>query len=60
MPNPFKRHSHARSRKRRSHDFLENPAASTCSNCGEPKKPHIVCPNCGYYRGRKVLQVEKE
>lgn len=60
MPNPFKRHSHSRSRKRRAHDFLTSPASSTCSNCGEPKQPHIVCPNCGYYKGRRVLQVEKD
>lgn len=59
MPNPFKRHTRSRGGKRRAHDFLENPAMARCSNCGEVKPPHRVCPSCGYYKGRKVLAIEK-
>ncbi|HOO58287.1 MAG TPA: 50S ribosomal protein L32, partial [Anaerolineaceae bacterium] len=31
-----------------------------CPNCGEPRLPHHVCPNCGYYQGREVLIISKE
>ena len=43
--------------KRRTHDKLTLPALSTCSNCGATVLYHRVCPECGYYRGR--LMVEK-
>lgn len=59
MPNPFKRHTRSRTGKRRAHDALSSPALSKCSNCGETKPPHQVCPACGYYRGRKILQTEE-
>jgi large subunit ribosomal protein L32 len=26
-----------------------------CSNCGTKVLPHVVCHNCGYYKGKKVL-----
>jgi ribosomal protein L32 len=22
--------------------------------------PHTVCPNCGHYKGREVIEIEKE
>ena len=27
---------------------------------GEPRRPHVACPNCGYYAGRKVLKIKDE
>lgn len=46
----------SRSRKgmRRSHDHIAKPNVIYCS-CGEPTLPHSVCPSCGKYRGRQVL-----
>jgi acyl-CoA reductase-like NAD-dependent aldehyde dehydrogenase len=26
-----------------------------CSNCGELKRPHHVCPSCGHYDAREVV-----
>ncbi len=60
MPNPVKRHSKSRRDKRRSHDFLKFPAISVCPQCNEPKMPHHACPSCGSYKGREVINVEKE
>ncbi len=56
MPNPKRRHSKARRDKRRAHDALPVPANSRCPNCQEFKLPHRVCPQCGYYKGREVIQ----
>ena len=57
MPNPKRRHSKARRDKRRANDHLKAPGLSTCPECKEPRLPHRVCPHCGYYRGRQVVEV---
>jgi large subunit ribosomal protein L32 len=59
MPNPVKRHSRSRRNSRRAHDFINPPANSVCPQCNEPKLPHRACPNCGTYKGREVVNVEK-
>jgi large subunit ribosomal protein L32 len=58
MPNPKRRHSKARTRTRRAHDFLDAKSLSTCPQCHEAKMPHRVCPKCGYYKGREVIAVK--
>ncbi|HEY4490122.1 MAG TPA: 50S ribosomal protein L32 [Candidatus Paceibacterota bacterium] len=42
---------------RRSHLKLENPSLIACDNCGEMKLKHIVCPNCGKYNNREVVDI---
>ncbi|HAM14329.1 MAG TPA: 50S ribosomal protein L32, partial [Eggerthellaceae bacterium] len=37
---------------------LAAPARSVCPQCGEVKLPHRVCPNCGYYKDREVIETE--
>ena len=59
MPNPAKRHSETRRNKRRSHDFLAQPATSACPQCNEPKLPHHAYPHCGAYKGREIITLEK-
>ncbi len=58
MPNPKRRHSNTRTRKRRTHDKMGVMTTSGCSQCGSPVPPHRVCPKCGYYKGRQVLQIK--
>ncbi|NOY86790.1 MAG: 50S ribosomal protein L32 [Deltaproteobacteria bacterium] len=59
MPVPKQKTARAKTRERRSHDSLKPPMSSKCDRCGEPKMPHRVCPHCGFYRGRKVFEVEE-
>jgi large subunit ribosomal protein L32 len=58
MPNPKRRHSKTRGRKRRTHYKATAPAASECPNCHTQKLPHRVCPNCGYYNGRLAIDLK--
>ncbi len=59
MPNPKRRHSRARRDKRRAHDRLIPLSLSRCPNCHEAKLPHRVCPHCGSYKGREVIEVSE-
>jgi len=71
---PKRKHSKGRRDRRRTHDVLVMPNLPKsqktraegsrsrrffCSNCNQPKPPHRACPNCGYYRGRAVIEVER-
>lgn len=31
-----------------------------CSNCGAARLSHAVCPECGQYRGRQVIDKQKK
>jgi large subunit ribosomal protein L32 len=59
MPNPKRRHSKARRGRRRAHDRLATPGVSLCPECREPRLPHRVCPSCGHYKGRQVIEVSE-
>ena len=59
MAVPVKKTSKARKGTRRAHDFLTAPGLSVCPQCSEPKKPHHICPKCGYYKGREVVVTEE-
>ena len=60
MAVPKRRTSKAKRDKRRSHDSLAAPTRTNCATCGASKMPHRVCPNCGNYRGRVVVEGEEE
>ena len=60
MAVPKRRKSSAKRDQRRAHDSLRAPARSNCPQCGEPRRPHRVCANCGTYRGREVVQTDEE
>ena len=57
MAVPKRKTGRARTHARRSsHDVIQAPARSVCPQCGETKLPHRVCPNCGYYKDREVIE----
>jgi large subunit ribosomal protein L32 len=59
MALPKRRHSKTRQRKRRTHWKIQRPTTSACSRCGQPKRPHRICPHCGYYRNEELLVVSR-
>jgi large subunit ribosomal protein L32 len=56
---PKQRISRHRQGNRRRHHVLKPLALVNCRNCREVKLAHHVCPNCGVYRGRQVVQIEE-
>jgi large subunit ribosomal protein L32 len=59
MAVPKRKTSRSKTRTRRAGSWrLEPPPQSSCPNCGASKLPHTVCGNCGWYRGRPVIEVE--
>jgi len=60
MAHPKRRHSKARKNKRRTHKHLSAPQLNKCPNCGAPKIAHRICLSCGYYDGKKILDIKKK
>ncbi|MEW6725278.1 MAG: 50S ribosomal protein L32 [Bacillota bacterium] len=57
MPvTPKRKTSKARRDKRRANWKLSVPGLIECPQCHELKMPHRVCPNCGYYKNRTVVE----
>ena len=57
MAHPKRQHSTQRSRKRRTHWKLDVPELQSCGNCQKPIVPHRVCPFCGFYKGKQVVEI---
>ena len=59
MAVPKQRKGRAATHARRSiNDRISAPSRSVCPQCGEVKLPHRVCPSCGYYKDREVIETE--
>ncbi|MBC6437817.1 MAG: 50S ribosomal protein L32 [Rhodobacteraceae bacterium] len=55
MAVPQNKVTKSRRNMRRAHDALVAYNPNECPNCGELKRPHHICPACGYYAGREVV-----
>jgi large subunit ribosomal protein L32 len=55
MAVPFRKVSKTRKRQRRTHYKIEANGTTKCSNCGAIIRPHRVCTECGYYKGKSIL-----
>ncbi len=60
MPNPKRKHSRARRDKRRANWKVSPFDISSCPECNQPKLPHQVCPSCGSYKGRIVVNIKEK
>jgi large subunit ribosomal protein L32 len=59
MAVPKKKTSKSKSRSRRASAWtLSAPARSECPQCRSAKLPHVVCPKCGWYKGRQAIEVD--
>lgn len=56
-PVPKKKTSKSKRDMRRSHHALVPANLVECAQCHSKKQQHHICPSCGYYDGRKVLDV---
>jgi large subunit ribosomal protein L32 len=60
MAVPKRKTSKSRRDRRRSHKAMMAPSFAECPKCKEMRLPHRVCPGCGHYRDRAVLELEEE
>jgi large subunit ribosomal protein L32 len=58
MAVPKKKHSKRRTRARAANWKATGATYAECPQCHQPKLPHRVCSNCGYYAGRQAVEVE--
>ena len=56
MAGPKRKQAHSRSAKRRSHNAIKPVQVQYCPQCGTPTPSHVVCPDCGHYMGRTVVE----
>lgn len=59
MAVPKHKTSKMRKRHRRSANIKKTaPQLAYCQQCQTPVPTHVVCPNCGYYQGRTLVEIE--
>ena len=58
MAHPKRKHSVSRGRKRRTHQKISLPLLVECKQCKRKKPAHMVCPFCGYYRDREIIEIK--
>jgi large subunit ribosomal protein L32 len=56
MAVPKRRTSSARRDKRRAQHKAGEAPLRRCPRCHSPRLPHRVCPTCGTYAGREVVE----
>ncbi len=54
------RHTRAHTGNRRSHHSLKDAATTSCDYCKQPKLKHVVCTNCGRFKGVVVINMESK
>ncbi len=57
MAVPKQRHTKSKRNKSRMHKYVKQPFLTVCAKCGKSALPHTMCKNCGYYKGRQIVDV---
>jgi len=58
MAVPFRKVSKTRKRLRNSHKKIDSNNITKCPNCGADIRPHRACSECGFYKGKNVIEKE--
>lgn len=58
-PQPKKKTPRSKRGNRRSQQGIVAPGLSLCPHCHAARRPHRVCPECGYYKGREAVLIGK-
>ncbi len=57
MSTPTQKHTASRKRVRRGQLKAKAVNLVKCPQCKQLIRPHTVCPNCGYYKGKQAIKV---
>lgn len=58
MAVPKRKMGKADSRSRRSANMrMKTKSITECPQCHSMRQAHRVCPECGYYKGREVVEI---
>jgi len=59
MAVPKRKHSNARTGSRRAHNAIRPKQLEYCPKCSMAIPSHTVCPKCGHYGGRTIVEPEE-
>ena len=60
MALPKRKISKTRGAKKRTNKKISLVRLNKCKHCGRMKKPHAVCPYCGYYNGKQIIEIKEK
>ncbi|WP_145276450.1 50S ribosomal protein L32 [Planctomycetes bacterium SV_7m_r] len=60
MAVPKRKHSNSRTGNRRSHDRVKKAQIAYCPQCSQAVPTHTICPKCGHYMGRTLVEPTEE
>jgi len=60
MPVPKRKRSKSRRDSRHANWGLKMKTFTQCQQCQHPLANHQACPECGYYKGVKVMRTKDE
>ena len=60
MAVPKQRKTTSKVKQRRKNIFISPKMTVICKNCNKDILPHIVCNFCGFYKGKKIINVLKK
>ncbi len=60
MAVPKQRKTKSKVNMRRANISIKVPSLGVCPKCKTPIVSHTVCKNCGYYKGKMVIDTMKK
>ncbi|PIU78282.1 MAG: 50S ribosomal protein L32 [Candidatus Moranbacteria bacterium CG_4_10_14_3_um_filter_44_15] len=58
MSVPKQRHTKGRRNRRRANIKISSKNLIVCSHCSKMIVKHRICPHCGYYKGKKLVEIK--